>query len=140
MTRLPLALLLCLACGCEQASAHDAPGTYVMDRPFVADTVWVLPDGTYRHVYAPDGGKTLVARGRWEYEPRVGERFVTFHDFPVRDYYNGSVSNSSQTETWSASFQRTAFGSIVLQVNEARGLQYRRVSPFMVGSGAASGF
>ncbi len=136
MTRSPFALLLCLACGCSVPRAHEAPGTYVMDRPFVADTLWVSPDGTYRHVYAPDGGKELVARGRWEYarNPQI----VTFHDFPVRDY-NGSISARSETDVWRASFQRTVFGSIVLQVDEDRGLQYRRVSQGMLG-GAGRGF
>ena len=39
-----------------------------------------------------------------------------------------------------APFQRTAFGSIVLHVNEDRGLQYRRVSADMLGSAGSSGF
>ena len=139
MPRSPLALMLCLACGCSRLGSHKAPGTYVTGRRFVADTLWVSPDGTYTHVYAPDGGRMLVARGRWEYASRVGGPIVTFHDYPVRDY-NGSVLDSSRTGTWLAPFQRTAFGSIVLQVDEDRGLRYRRVSPSMLGSGARSGF
>jgi hypothetical protein len=135
VTRSPLALLLCLACGCSQPRAHDAPGTYVMGKRFVADTLWVSPDGTYMNVYAPDGGKTLVARGRWEYRRSI----VTFHDFPVRDY-DASVPDPSRTGMWLAPFQRTAFGSIVLQVNEDKGLRFLRVSPFLLGSGAESGF
>jgi hypothetical protein len=132
VTRPARALLLCLACGCSAPAAYDAPGTYEMDRPFVADTLWVLPDGTYTLVYAPDGGgKTLVVRGRWEYVRN--ERSITFHGFPVREY-SGSVRDASQTGVWRAPFQRTAFGSIVLQVYEDKGLQYRRVSPDLLGS------
>ena len=129
MTRPTLALLLCLACGCSPPRAYDVPGTYVTGRRFVADTLWVSPDGTYTLVYAPEGGKTLRARGRWEYERSV----VTFHDFPVRDY-NGSVKESAGTDTWLAPFQRNAFGTIQLQIDEDRGLRYRRVSPDQLGS------
>ena len=129
MTRPAPALLLCLACGCSQPRTYDVPGTYVTGRRFVADTLWVSEDGTYTHVYAPQGGKTLVARGRWEYARPI----VTFHDYPVRDYA-GSVKESSETGTWLAPFERTAFGSIVLQVDKDRGLRYLRVSPELVGS------
>ncbi len=131
MTRSTLALLLCLACGCPGPRALDAPGTYVMGKRFVADTLWLSPDGTWTNVYAPQGGKVLVARGRWEYV-RNGSS-ITFHRFPIRDH-NGSVSDSSRTGVWPAPFQRTAFGSIVLQVNEDRGVRFRRVSADMLGS------
>lgn len=131
MTRPALALLLCVACGGPAPAAYDAPGTYEMDRPFVADTLWVLPDGTYTLVYAPDGGKTLVVRGRWEYV-RNGPS-ITFHRFPIREY-SGSVRDASQTGVWQAPFERTAFGSIVLQVYKDKGLRYRRVSPDLLGS------
>jgi hypothetical protein len=104
-----------------------------MGRRFVADTLWVSPDGTWTQVYAPEGGKVLAAQGRWEYEYRNGA-IVAFHRFPVREY-DGSIPDASRTGTWRASFQRTAFGSIVLHVDEDRGLQYRRVSPDLLGNG-----
>jgi hypothetical protein len=138
VTRSAPALLLCLACGCSRLGAHEAPGTYVMGMRFVADTLWVKPDGTYMHVYA-DGVKVLVASGRWEHEFLRGGPRVTFHRFPIRDY-SGSISDSNRTGTWPALFQRTAFGSIVLHVDEDRGVSYRRVSADMLGSLGNSGF
>jgi hypothetical protein len=134
VTRSTLALLLCLSCGCARAGTRgEAPGTYVLTLRIAADTLWVVPDGSYTHVYAPGGGKVRVARGGWEYETVRRRPVVTFHHFPVRDY-DGFVPESGRTGTWPAYIGRTAAGSIVLPVDDGKGLNYRRVSPGMLGS------
>jgi hypothetical protein len=67
MRRALLAALLLVIAGCSllPIDPRDVPGTYVMNRGHAADTLFVLPGGRYRHVYAMPGQPVVIESGVW---------------------------------------------------------------------------
>ena len=74
--------------------AKDLPGTYVLNRTDVSDTVVIRADGAYRHTFVSFLGRRLVSdSGTWSADTSpTGRLRLTLKDFAI-----ASVSDPAHT-------------------------------------------
>jgi hypothetical protein len=115
-------LLLIAGCSLLPIGPRDVPGTYVMNRGHAADTLFVLPGGRYRHVYAMPGQPVVIESGAWTADRSRRTTVITFESLWPRWRTETETSSLSRSPLAPANLRaeamRTFSGRIKWWVDE----------------------
>lgn len=137
-----VALSAMVATSACRAEAHraDVPGTYVMNRGRAADTLWLMPQGHYTHLYRYPADAPIVRGGCWTWSRFENTPLVELDDFIMlsrRETFPSALRQ--QGGIWPAQIERSLLtGRVRLPVDDDVGWAYERVSPGLLGSGGGA--
>lgn len=131
LARVGAALVLTLFAGCAEPleRPEEVTGTYVMDGGAARDELTVRADGRYVRSYALPGETAVVDSGTWEIERSSGEPRIVFSDFAPRWRAQAFPDVPMRRGYWSTYAERSAGGTVRINVNEDLGLAYVRKTP-----------